>query len=191
MLSASVRALPRISSRSRSPSARLWDRMASASSRACWMILADSVFSLSSSPLACCASSSDLRIAFWRVSSASSSGPQASFFSAQSSPRNVRIVQMNSPGSGWTSGFISAAHDQHEEREHFRENRHAFEEEQRQIDRAGDLGGGAGLPGDALGGRRGELADAERRADHNHAEPDGNRRELHKTCHQLPPSNDE
>src|SRR3954468_17030393 len=144
--------------------------MPSASTRACWMIRADSTLSRSSSPLACCASSSDLRIAFWRVSSASSSGPQASFFSAQSSPRNVRILQMNSPGSAWTSGFISAAHDQHEEREHLRENRHAFEEEERQIDRAGDLVGGTGLPGDAFGRCGGELADAERRADHNQAE---------------------
>ena len=37
--------------------------------------------------------------------------------------------------------------EQHEQREHFGQNRHAFEEEQREVHGAGDLVGGAWLAG--------------------------------------------
>ncbi len=64
------------------------------------------------------------------------------------------------------------------EREHFGENRDAFEQEERQVDRAGDLVGGARLPGDALRGGGGELADAEAGADDDHAEPERDAEQL-------------
>ena len=66
---------------------------------------------------------------------------------------------MNSPGSGWTSGLFMRVHpsavharprtsgrlQQHDQqREHFRQNRHAFEQEERQVDRAGDLAAALG-----------------------------------------------
>src|SRR4029079_8910190 len=142
--------------------------IASASCRERATICADSVFSRSSSCRACWASSSDLRIAFWRVSSASSSGRHANFASSASSTRKVTIVQMKSPGSVWTNGLSIALfshsawrsperlalrnaraptslqqHDQ--QREHLGENRDAFQQEERQVDGAGDLRGGARL----------------------------------------------
>ena len=60
-------------------------------------------------------------------------------------------------------------HDQ--ETEHFRENRHAFEQEERQVRRARDLRRRAGLPCDALGHACGELADAQSGADDGETEP--------------------
>ena len=55
------------------------------------------------------ASASDFRIVSWRASSACSSGRHANFASSASSTRKVRIVQMNRPGSSWTSGLSMAA----------------------------------------------------------------------------------
>ena len=83
------------------------------------------------------------------------------------------MVQMNSPGSGWTNGLfmdrlLLQQHDQ--QHEHFGENRHAFEQEEREVHGARDLVGRAGLPRDTFGGRRRQLTDAETRADDDHAE---------------------
>ena len=50
---------------------------------------------------------------------------------------------------------------QHDQKgEDLRENRHAFEQEQRQVDRARDFVSRAGLPSDAFGGTCGMLAAA-------------------------------
>jgi hypothetical protein len=52
---------------------------------------------------------------------------------------------------------------------HDGQNRHAFEQEQRQLRGAGDLRRRARLPCDALGSARGELTDADARADDGEA----------------------
>ncbi|MGC4083556.1 MAG: hypothetical protein QM736_15950 [Vicinamibacterales bacterium] len=57
-----------------------------------------------------------------------------------------------------------------QQREHFGENRDAFEQEQRQVHRTGDLVRRRGLPGDPFGCASRELADAETGANHNQAQ---------------------
>jgi len=59
---------------------------------------------------------------------------------------------------------LSSSEEQHQQREDLGQNRHAFEQEERQVHGAGDLVGGARLARDALGGGGRELADAQRRA---------------------------
>ena len=71
--------------------------------------------------------------------------------------------------------------------EHFRQNRHAFEQEERQVHGAGDLVGGARLARDALGGRRRELADAEGGADDDQAEPERGAEIMQTSSHSSTP----
>ena len=90
---------------------------------------------------------------------------------------------MQQPWIGLTSGLSMMAlssplllrqHD--EQREHFRENRDAFEQEERKVDGAGDLRGRARLAGNALGSGGGQLADAKACTDDDHAQNRGLRR---------------
>src|SRR5918993_5506188 len=103
------------------------------------MIASDSRFKRSSSCRAFSASSSDLRIVSSRAASALSNGPQANFARSVNSTRNVAMVQMKSPGSTWTSGlfiedplrFQASLPQDDQQSEDFRENRDAFEQEER------------------------------------------------------------
>ncbi len=99
---------------------------------------------------------------------------------ADSRTRNVRMVQMNRPGIGLDEVGCPSMRPVSRQ-DYFvstisantsAENRDAFEQEERQVHGAGDLVGGGRLAGDAFRGGGGELADAEARADHDHAEPD-------------------
>src|SRR5437762_9764706 len=143
------------------------------------MIASDSWVTRSSSTLAFWASSRAFVMLFCRASSACSNGVHANFASSVSRTRKTRMVQMNRPGSTWTKGLFMAnlpqarllqQHDQ--QHEDFGENRHAFEQKQRQVDGAGDLGGGRWLARDPFGGGGSELANPEPRANHDHAEAD-------------------
>src|SRR5262245_66327012 len=64
-------------------------------------------------------------------------------------------------------------HQHDQEREHFRENRNACEQEERKVDGTRDLRGRARLAGNAFSCRSGQLADAEARADDDHAQTEG------------------
>src|SRR5688500_12172532 len=104
------------------------------------MIRADTCRRRSISCLALCASSSDLAIASRRTSSACSNGPHANRASNASRTRNVRMVQMKSPGSGWTRGLSMTLLQQHDQQaEHQGQNGNAFEQEQREVYRSDDL----------------------------------------------------
>ena len=162
------------------------------------MISAASRFSRSLSSPAARASSSDCLIRSCRLWSAVRSGRHAYLVSSVSSTRNVRIVQMKSPGSGRTSGFNAISffysagptllEEHHEQHEHFGQNRHAFEQEQRQVHGGGDSVRRAGLPCHPVGRRRRQPADSQTRADHDQTKPE-RRSEIMYKLHSLPPFN--
>src|SRR5262245_47398022 len=170
MVSASSFALTLSSSLKRSASERVLDRIESASTRACSMIFADSCCMRASSSFARSAPSSDFLIASCRPSSDFRSGRHANFARSPSRTRKVRIVQINSPGSGWTSGLFitnyllfrllqrrqgSWSQYHNEKNENLGQDGDAFKQKQRQVHRAGDPVGGCGLSRDAVasGGR--------------------------------------
>jgi hypothetical protein len=59
-----------------------------------------------------------------------------------------------------------------DEDEYFRQNRHAFKEEERQLDGATDFCGGTRLTGDAFGGGGGKSTDPKACSDHDHPKTD-------------------
>ena len=95
-------AAPRPAGRPRRGSARRWPRLRPARSA---RTFAASCCTRSRSARAFSESSIARAISFCARSSAASSGRQANFARRATSTRNVRIVQMNRPGSGVTSGL--------------------------------------------------------------------------------------
>src|SRR5579862_6055110 len=110
-----------------------------------------------------------------RASSAARSGFQAYLASRPSSTRKVTIVQMKSPGSGWTRGLSIARPvllEQHDEQaEDLGEDRDPFEQEEREVHRADDLLRRRRLPRDAFGHAGGQFANAQPGADDREPEP--------------------
>ena len=109
---------------------------------------------------------------------------------------------MNRPGSGVTSGLFTnacpfvtadvtdAPLQDDQQTEDFRENRDAFEQEQRQVGRAADLCRRTRLTRDALGHAGGQLANAEAGADDDQSETDpgsGVTPDSIPPCVRLPP----
>src|SRR5258708_15050072 len=99
---------------------------------------------------------------------------------------------MKSPGSVWTNGLSMSfsrsgssrtlLEENDQQHEHFRQNRHAFEQEERQVHGAGDLCRRAGLARDALGRGRRELADAHGGADNDEAQTQSGAEVMQNSC---------
>src|SRR5215470_16232516 len=71
--------------------------------------------------------------------------------------------------------------EEHDQKyEYLGKNRHAFQQEQRQVDCARDSIGGAWLPRYTFGGRRSELTDSQCSANDDHAQTDRGAKKVKK-----------
>ena len=169
--------------------------IASASTRACADDLRRLLAAAAPAPAcACCASSSDLRIALLTALERLQQRPPGELREQRQQDQEREDRPDEQPGIGLDQRVIHATpharsaallqqHD--EQREHFGQNRDAFEQEERQVDGAGDLVGGARLARDAFGGGGRELADAERRRRSRSCRARSRRRKSAETCHSL------
>ncbi len=114
------------------------------------------------------------------------------------------MVQMNSPGSGWTNGLSIAPLDAQSgqlvggsRRTDFASSRTSSANTSARIATPSSrksgrltapviLCGGARLPGDALRGGGGQLADAQARANHDHAEAERHTEKMHDARRRSP-----
>ena len=161
------------SSRSASASDRLREMIDSASTRACRIISADSRCRRSSSWRAFWASSSDLRNGRAAALQRVEQRPPGELRQQPDEDEERQDGPDEEPGIGLDQRVVHDLPQEHDQQtEHLGENRDAFEQEERQVDRAGDLGGRARLARDPLGQPLGQLADAETRADDGQSKAD-------------------